>query len=417
LISGIENILGIVKKVPGLSQIAAVAQFVPTALLVYERYEEAEENGTEFVLTDEEFIDLSTATIGVIAIVGVGTAVSAAIAFVGIGGGVYSLFRDDLSWDESTAIWDKTTDIYDSIVEAFADAFNDDLDEIFLEKETLAVAQLISNIDSSLGVDDIEIIFNATDNGDGSSAELILNNISEILNIGETVAIGDSDALFNQVSLLNETLFTDLLSDPPTFAAEYEDLQIEYVANLATHASQNTAEGYAYRYALINLTSIAIVGTADLYAVHNTNGELSADNFSTQYLNDRAEMLSIIDERNFDDVADGDSVSSTDSKFYWDFETDTKVATDDASIALLGAGYSQIKFGTDSAESFGGDTQDDLLYGGGGSDSISGFAGNDYIEGNTGADYLYGDEGDDFLDGGDGEDTLKGGADNDNHQL
>jgi VCBS repeat-containing protein len=58
-------------------------------------------------------------------------------------------------------------------------------------------------------------------------------------------------------------------------------------------------------------------------------------------------------------------------------------------------------------------TNDQLIYGGDGNDSITGGTGNDYIVGGAGSDTLVGGDGTDTLVGGDGADTFTGGAGND----
>ena len=60
----------------------------------------------------------------------------------------------------------------------------------------------------------------------------------------------------------------------------------------------------------------------------------------------------------------------------------------------------------------GGDygTDNDVMYGGSGDDSIDGRDGDDVLEGGKGNDRLSGDAGTDLLTGGDGNDTFDGGA-------
>lgn len=67
------------------------------------------------------------------------------------------------------------------------------------------------------------------------------------------------------------------------------------------------------------------------------------------------------------------------------------------------------RFGTAAADSFYGQSLDDLLVGYGGNDTLVGFDGNDKLDGGEGNDYLSGGDDDDFLGGGDGQDTLLGG--------
>ena len=58
-------------------------------------------------------------------------------------------------------------------------------------------------------------------------------------------------------------------------------------------------------------------------------------------------------------------------------------------------------------------SENDILYGGTGSDQLFGMAGNDKLYGGDGNDLIYGNSGDDELEGGTGSDELRGGTDND----
>jgi Ca2+-binding RTX toxin-like protein len=67
-----------------------------------------------------------------------------------------------------------------------------------------------------------------------------------------------------------------------------------------------------------------------------------------------------------------------------------------------------VKFGSDAAETLGGASRDDRLFGGLGNDTLKGQAGNDILEG---------DDGDDSLDGDVGNDSLRGGAGTDSYSF
>lgn len=58
-------------------------------------------------------------------------------------------------------------------------------------------------------------------------------------------------------------------------------------------------------------------------------------------------------------------------------------------------------------------TQDQLIFGGAGNDTLHGGTGNDILSGGTGDDHLYGGDGNDYLFGGAGNDHLYGGAGDD----
>ena len=70
-------------------------------------------------------------------------------------------------------------------------------------------------------------------------------------------------------------------------------------------------------------------------------------------------------------------------------------------------------FGKEGNEQFRGTSVRDVIFAGGGNDSLNGGAGNDELYGENGDDTLYGEVGNDLLDGGEGNDRLFGGAGND----
>ena len=70
---------------------------------------------------------------------------------------------------------------------------------------------------------------------------------------------------------------------------------------------------------------------------------------------------------------------------------------------------------TDKDENMSGTGYDDIIYAGGGTNTISGGNGNDIIYSGSGNDTLRGDNGNDMLVGGKGNDTLDGGYDDDTY--
>jgi Ca2+-binding RTX toxin-like protein len=59
-----------------------------------------------------------------------------------------------------------------------------------------------------------------------------------------------------------------------------------------------------------------------------------------------------------------------------------------------------LKFGTNNSETIGGTPFGDVIFAGGGNDTVNGFGGNDQLLGEGGQDVLIGGAGADFLDGG-----------------
>ena len=69
--------------------------------------------------------------------------------------------------------------------------------------------------------------------------------------------------------------------------------------------------------------------------------------------------------------------------------------------------------GNSGDDHINGDSGNDVLFGNSGSDTLSGGYGNDELNGNSGDDILQGGAGDDTLNGGSGSDMLSGGSDRD----
>ncbi|MCA3031494.1 MAG: hypothetical protein ING56_06090, partial [Rhodocyclaceae bacterium] len=168
-------------------------------------------------------------------------------------------------------------------------------------------------------------------------------------------------------------------------------------------------QALAYRYALKELNPFAIVGDDRLYTQHNTNGELSFFNtangtgstsgLTEQYLKDRAAMLFEVIKRNKDDIANDARLNVASKQLF----------NDVAQYITYRNGFGnddnlkQIRFGSNASDTINGGlvggSQDDYLYGMGGTDLLTGNQGNDYLEGGTGFDtYVFNK--------GDGKDTI-----------
>ncbi|NJD07541.1 MAG: hypothetical protein FIA97_13745 [Methylococcaceae bacterium] len=204
-------------------------------------------------------------------------------------------------------------------------------------------------------------------------------------------------------------------------------------SDMADKATQQDAEGMAYRYALTKLNPFVVVGLN--YGAHNADGQLEVYDpktgegvLSEQYLADRAALLSwklLYDtgKRDSNDVALNVGDKSYDESWdsnasgNWDYVDRSHPGEQPLTLEIDGAGLSrydhQIVFGNLVSETLSGSGDDDHLYGMAGNDELTGDAGNDFLEGGADDDTLAGDEGADTLDGGSGDDRLEGGKDND----
>ncbi len=168
-------------------------------------------------------------------------------------------------------------------------------------------------------------------------------------------------------------------------------------STLKGFAGNDDANGFAYRYALLNLNPFVINGDMSLFTNHNTNGSLNARHFSESYLLDRSQFLDSLMERNTED--DESQLFSTDLAWshegvsFYDKEADIFLGTHaDASKEYA------VIFGSADDGMIIGTINDDRLYGSHGTkdEQLQGNAGNDYLEGGLGLDtYLY-NTGDDF---------------------
>jgi hypothetical protein len=225
--------------------------------------------------------------------------------------------------------------------------------EIFLENNThsivdltdsLAVYNLFATLDASLNTDasGISIIggfIEASTYITEQSLETTIDMLSEVMGVTGNVTVGDRNSLYTQIQAIQASI----LFENSTGAVSIVDTD-----NLSNAAQSNTVDGYAYRYALVNLTPFAITGNAGLYL----SSEWDADNFTQEYLNDRAHMLDQLQRRN---IQDASIIPTTDGtlEYYEDRASDTVAAT----FLMLGGGLegaTQYVFGGDGVDAIGG---------------------------------------------------------------
>lgn len=165
---------------------------------------------------------------------------------------------------------------------------------------------------------------------------------------------------------------------------------------------ENAKASIAWRYALEHLNPFVIEGDDELYARHNQNGELDLENFSEQYLIDRAEML--LWRMRYD--KEGKSYTSEWNSWElsgdWDFTDQAILLNGDQPLKLAIDGWNgfpptetanhQVVFGSDESDLLTGAAASDSLYGRAGDDRLDGKQGDDYLEGGSGFDrYFYND--------------------------
>jgi Ca2+-binding RTX toxin-like protein len=141
-------------------------------------------------------------------------------------------------------------------------------------------------------------------------------------------------------------------------------------------AKDDSEIGVAFRYALVNLRHEVL--TEMDYSLYTD--QLRLENFSEQYLEDRARLLAL---SNFLDDKDEDNDSDYLPGYYED-KASGLVIDNGGDIGYL---FAKENGAVDGAG------REDHLYGSTGSELLSGFGGNDYLEGGAGDDDLYGDDG------------------------
>lgn len=278
--------------------------------------------------------------------------------------------------------------------------------------DALAVTSLIEQLNPSLSQNEIFSLYDSFSNNPGASEESFLNALSRLL-LNNNTPLDIVEAKFDRIShgdfSLRSKVHTRILEIEASIKDKGYILE-NFVDRNAGELVSLAQNEMAYRYALKELNPFAIIGTVPLYQEQQST--LDLENFSNQYLTDRAIFLQTKIQANLnDEPLFLQSTTAIGNKQFIDIESGL-----DITRLNNGPIEQRFIFGSDQSEGSAlfatGDT-DDYVYGGGGIDSIFGKGGDDTIEGNADNDVLHGDAGDDTLIGGDGIDILYGGDDND----
>ena len=257
--------------------------------------------------------------------------------------------------------------------------------------DALAVYDLLGKLDNTLTLDQIKPFLEAGSNTPNESLEAIVDAAGDLIGAGSKVTIDDRNALYTRLRAIDQVIYVDPAASNPVLKSVYQNLHITSVNALSADADQDTAKGFAYRYALTQLNPFAITGDAALYANQNSQGELNADQFTQHYLDDRAAFLAF---KNRIYVADAGTGSLPGPEFveYQDRPSGLLLNT-----TTTGAEPSRrIIFGGDKNSPLTGGAKDDALYGGVGDDTLTGNGGDDYLEGGVGSDTYVHNSGDGF---------------------
>jgi Ca2+-binding RTX toxin-like protein len=283
--------------------------------------------------------------------------------------------------------------------------------------DSLALYDLFQRLDPNISLANVTDILDASSNVASRSLESSLESLRRLIIASGSydlapVAIGDRTE-FNAMLLELHARIAELTSTAPL---EVESLVRMSADTLAARALSE--EGIAYRYALNRLSPFAIQGIN--YAPFVTgesldllSGDGSTGAITTAWIDDRSQLLSWLNARNF--IDGGLTLQRTDGGNPIDFTWTTDAGTREqlhiaTSVSVPAPQIQQVFFGGSAADTFQGSSKDDRLYGGAGDDRLEGGAGADYLQGDAGADQLSGGEGADTLAGGPGDDVLDGGA-------
>ena len=280
-----------------------------------------------------------------------------------------------------------------------------------------SIAFLANYLDGDLTADSFSDILKASAANVESREELIkfYNAITAFLAPDLPALLdGASEQKFLDAVVATLQIAKAQLSTPTISIEDISSLERDEITTRASNP-----EGIPYRYALRQLNPFVIKGNDGLYDLHNLDdaqgvGALDTENFSNEYINDRAAMLRLKITHN---VADLVVSRGAGFKTYED-----RITGENITVAPLLDGTPVVQapiriiFGSDASENMSavpatiGSDDNHRIYGGLGNDFIEGKGGNDYLEGGAGNDELSGGAGLDTLVGGRGDDKLSGGA-------
>jgi Ca2+-binding RTX toxin-like protein len=252
--------------------------------------------------------------------------------------------------------------------------------------DALAVYSLLTELTPSLSSATFKSILAAATVGTAAGLERIMDMLERTFGVNTaSLATGNvnRDALYQAIyGLQQNTLFQQ----------DAGLVQIHSLASLNRDQIVALAKtDIAYRYALEQLNPFSVTGDTGLYAQHNGDGHLDADQFSDLYLQDRAAMLSWVLKAQTDDTAYNTDYLWTNGNHpdVWYFEDSSSgklMQVKSNSVLDPNPDVHKIRFGSSAGETLMGGDVSDHLYGNAGDDTLNGGKGTDHLEGNAGSD-------------------------------
>ena len=214
---------------------------------------------------------------------------------------------------------------------------------------------------------------------------------------------GESGGLNHEYNAANIASAIGISNYGGVLSTSLADLSADEITR---RALQDSVEGVALRYALLNFDPVAISGRD----FGSQSEALSLDKFTSDYLADRAKSYHVF--LAYAETTRNDrTVTSAPVSLFGEGETEIVDLASGKTIKFIESPSSasdvkhKVVFGTNFSENISGGDSGDRLYASGGDDELRGNGGNDYLEGGEGNDVFYGGRGNDYLQGGGGEDT------------
>ena len=280
--------------------------------------------------------------------------------------------------------------------------------------DALAIQSLYFELDPTLTSAQLNALVDASGNPPNRTLESALDALRTLLLGSAVVSDKPTTTDVRDVFYTNFYDLKDSVAYQQLAAASNAEITVlagRTASELVDLASSSNDAGLAARYALVALNSFALSG-AD-YSGFNADRQLELydpqtdrNGLTQQYIADRANFLerklwfSTEDRSPVDPTATYD----TDQPFNFANEPDSRLFIDAASgyeirLGPIFPSTYVYAFGDDRANDFVGQSLEDHLYGGAGTDLLTGGQGNDYLEGGAGLDvYLF--------KSGDGADTV-----------
>jgi len=268
--------------------------------------------------------------------------------------------------------------------------------------DLFAAVSPVSEAETNTFLQNVTNILYASANVADQSLEAAVNALGNLIGVGEKVNVGNKEELYTRIQVIED----DVVNNPFTLTInslvvmDGEDLTSIDTATLVSNAQTSIA----YRYALQELNPFVVEGSTSIetdqfYVPHNNNFVLDVENFSDEYLEDRARFLALKIRLGLDDKTRELSSVEGRSVFEDKLSGETIITEKDGKNSASSLKQRIIFTSTSEGETAiaQGDDQADRLYG---------FQGNDILIGGTGQKTVNEEIIGDYLEGGDGDDTL-----------